>query len=69
MSYLQINNDGSATELGVIVGYQVQYKNGKRTMKSQQYNALWQALGFQKTLRFGSTSQIVPVYKKTTLPS
>ena len=69
MTYVQINNDGTASELGAITGYQVVYQQGKKQMRSQRFGALWQALGFQKTMRMGQNSTIVPIYQQTTIPA
>lgn len=62
MTFLAVNRDGSTTELGSIVGYRVHYVQGRQKRQSRPFSLLWQALGFQKGLRMGQASKIVPVY-------
>jgi hypothetical protein len=64
VAYLAVKNDGSAVELGNITGYQVEYKAGRRVVRSRPVSFIWQALNFQKRLKMGQDSKIVPVYKK-----
>lgn len=64
MTFLAVNRDGSTTELGAIIGYRVQYVLGGQKRQSRPFSLLWQALGFQKVLRMGQASKIVPVYSK-----
>lgn len=64
MTYLAINRDGSTSELGNITGYRVAYKHGRRERQSKPFTHLWQAFGFQRGLRMGQQSRIVPVYAK-----
>lgn len=61
MSFVAVNSDGSNTPLGVITGYQVSFVDGRKK-QTKNFQFLWQALGFQKTLRQGSASSIAPVY-------
>jgi hypothetical protein len=69
MAYLKINTDGSTTPVGVITGYKVVYTERGRWRSSKAMSLLWQALGFQKGLRAGAESKIVPVYaNKKALP-
>lgn len=62
MAYLALNRDGSTTELGSITGYRVQYTKNGQKRQSRPFPFMWQALGFQKGLRMGQSSTIVPVY-------
>jgi hypothetical protein len=64
MAYLTVNPDGSTSELGAITGYRVAYRQGRRPRQSKPFNFLWQAFGFQKRLKMGQESRIVPVYAK-----
>ena len=64
MSYLAVRGDGSTVELGNITGYQVHYRRGKKAQRSRPFNFIWQAVGFQKGLKMGQQSKIVPVYAK-----
>lgn len=62
MSYLAVGSDGSTQQLGVITGYRVEYMQGARKKTTKIFPFLWQALGFQKTMRMGQSSKLVPVY-------
>jgi hypothetical protein len=62
VTYLAVNADGSTSPLGSITGYRVAYKHGRRTRQSKPFSFLWQAFGFQKRLKMGQESRIVPVY-------
>jgi len=62
VTYLAVNADGSTSELGSITGYRVAYKHGRRPRQSRTFKLLWQAFGFQKRLKMGQESRIVPVY-------
>jgi hypothetical protein len=64
VTYLAVNPDGSTSPLGSITGYRVAYKHGRRTRQSKPFSFLWQAFGFQKRLKMGQESRIVPVYDK-----
>jgi hypothetical protein len=64
MAYLTINSDGSTTQLGAIIGYRVIYTEHGRRKQTKPFNLLWQATGFQKGLRMGQGSRIVPVYAR-----
>lgn len=64
MTFLAVNRNGSTTELGAIIGYRVQYLQNGKSRQSRPFSLLWQALGFQKGLRMGQSSKIVPVYSK-----
>lgn len=65
MTYLAVNRDGSTTPLGAITGYRVLYKSPDgRPRKSKPFGLMYQAIGFQRGLRMGQASTIVPVYSK-----
>lgn len=64
MTYLAVNADGSTTQLGAITGYRVLYMRDGRPRRSKSFGLMYQAIGFQRSLRMGQASKIVPVYSK-----
>jgi hypothetical protein len=64
VTYLAVHADGSTTELGAITGYRVLYRQNGRPRRSKPFGLMYQAIGFQRGLRMGQASKIVPVYSK-----